>query len=247
MYNTDMATSISRMGRAAIEDQKQRCHFCNNEGKPDGCPRCGRTLQMASAVKLLSMDIPTDLVPEPYQGKTWEPPTGDDIPLHFKQFDSALQKVYDYFLSGKIPKFSLFLGAPPKTGKNQFAYCCMQTAIAQKFSVAPLLSTSDWRRLQRVSQMNPFYKLYGKYQWDTLIAMDVVFMFVDHSDERFDEIPLLKSVLDSRAAFGLSTFIISDYKLNDLVPKFHSEAYSSIYNPSDKRDMLRYPVVIHRF
>ena len=95
--------------------------------------------------------------------------------------------------------------------------------------------------------MNPFYKLYGKYKWDDLIALDVLFTFVDHSDERFDEIPLMKSMLDTRAAFGLSTFIISDYKLNDLVPRYDQEAYSSIYNPDDKRDYRRYPVVLHRF
>lgn len=243
----DNLTPATRLGRAAVAEQVTRCHRCNNEGTKEGCPRCGRTLRSAVAVKTLNLEIPTDLIPQPYQGIVWEKPNPEGLPLHIQEFDRSLEKVYNYFLSGRIPSFSLFLGAPPKSDKNKFAYCCMQTSLAQRFSVAPLLSTSDWRRLQKISQMNPFYKLYGKYQWDTLISLDVVFMFVDHSDERFDEIPLMKSVLDSRAAFGLPTFIISDYKLTDLVPRYDKETYSAIYNPSDQRDYLRYPVIIHRF
>lgn len=243
-----MRDPSTRIGRAAISDVSTRCHMCNNEGKEGGCPRCGATPKGVVTSKVLNLEVPTELIPTVYQGKVWEKPVVEEgAPLRIQQFDNALEKVYNKFLTGEIPNFSLFLGAPPKSNKTKFAYCCMQTAIAQRFTVAPLLSTSDWRRLQKVSQMNPFYKLYGKYKWDDLIALDVLFTFVDHSDERFDEIPLMKSMLDTRAAFGLSTFIISDYKLNDLVPRYDQEAYSSIYNPDDKRDYRRYPVVLHRF
>ncbi len=237
----------SRLGKIGEIEKSKVCHLCNNEGKPGGCPRCGLTPRSATSIKMLSLDVPTDIIPTPYQGVLWEKPNEPDKPLRFQQFDDSLEKVNNLFLSGKVPSFSMFIGAPPKSGKNNFAYSCMQTALAQKFSVAPLLSTADWRRLQKVSQMNPFYKLYGKYKWDDLISLDVVFMFVDHSDEKYDEIPLLKSVLDSRAAFCLPTFIISDYKLNDLVPAWNKESYSAIYNSADNRDYYRYPVVLHRF
>lgn len=243
-----MQEPVTRLGRAAAMQAKADvCHMCNNEGKEGGCPRCGRTPRAASVAKTLHFEMPTDIIPLVYQGQVWEKPVEEDLPLRIKQYDDSLETIYNKFLMGEIPKFSLFLGAPPKSDKTKFAYCCMQTSLAQGFSVAPLLSTADWRRLQKVSQTNPFYKLYGKYKWDELVALDVLFMFVDHSDERFDEIPLMKSVLDTRAAFNLSTFIISDYKLNDLVPRYNQESYSAIYNPSDKRDYQRYPVVLHRF
>ena len=224
-----------------------KCHMCGDRGKEGGCPRCGLTPRNSIKSQTLQMEIPMDIVPVNYQGSMWEKPDSEGLPLKFKEFDNKLEKVYEIFLKGVIPSFSMFIAAPPKSGKNLFAYSCMQTAFVQKFSVAPLFSTGDWRRLLKVSQMNPFYKLYGKYQWDTLVSMDVVFLFVDHSDEHNDDIPLLKSVLDARAAFGLSTFIISDYRLNDLVPKWRSNLYNIIYNPNDKRDYLRYPVILHRF
>lgn len=225
----------------------RRCPVCNSEGKEGGCSRCGLTSRKSASVRLMNFEVATDIIPNAYQGHLWQKPEGDDIPLKFQQFDSSLEQTYNKFLKGKIPQFSMFIAAPPKYGKNDFAYSCMQTSLAQKFTVAPLLSTSDWRRLYKVSQMNPFYKLYGKYQWDKLISLDVVFLFIDHSDDHYDDIPLLKSILDARAAFGLSTFIISDYRINDLVPKWNKDVYTMIYNTATPRDYLRYPIVLHRF
>ena len=224
-----------------------KCHVCNGEGKPGGCPRCGLTPRGSTDLKLAKVSVPSDIIPVPYQGVAWERVLDETLPIKFKQFDETLEKVYNMFLSGKIPAFSMFIAAPPKSGKNNFAYACMQAALANQLKVAPLLSTSDWRRLYKVSQMNPFYKLYNKYQWDFIANTDVVFLFVDHSDDHNDDIPLLKTILDTRSAFNLPTFIISDYRLNDLVPRWDQESYTMIYTSQPKRDFLRYPIIIHRF
>ena len=224
----------------------QRCHACGGKGKEGGCPRCGLTPRTSTVNLLSRMDLAADIIPIPYQGKIWDPPESPPTPAA-REFDEKLVKVRDLFLSGKIPAFSMFIASPPKYGKHAFAYTCMQTALVQQFSVAPLLSSSDWRRLYKVSQMNPFYKLYGKYKWDDLVAMDVVFLFVDHSDDRYDSISLLKDIFDTRAAFGKPTFVLSDYKLVDLTPQWNKEAYSMIYNPDSGRDHNRYPVVMQRF
>lgn len=223
------------------------CHACNNEGRQGGCPRCGRTPRKALGVKMLSFDIPTDIIPVVYQGKLWEKPEMEDKPAVYKEVDDAMETVYSMFLKGEIPGFSMFIAAPPKSGKNAFAYSCMQTALANKYEVAPYLSTGDWRRLHRISQMNPFYKLYNKYTWDDLILSDVLFLYVDHSDEHKADIPLFKSILDARASMDRSTFIMSDYKLQHLVPHWQSDLYTAIYNPDPSRDLKRYPVLLHRF
>lgn len=224
------------------------CHTCGGYGRIGGCPKCGLTPRDRPTVKALTLEIPVDTIPVTYQGKSWErPKSTEEIPLKFKDFDDKLEKVWKEFLAGRLPRFSMFIAAPPKYGKHGFAYACMQTSIAQSFSVAPLLSTSDWRRLYKVSQMNPFYKLYDKYKWDDLIAKDVVFLVVDHSDDRYDVMLLLKDILDTRAAFNKPTFIISDYKLEALVPKWGEETYTMIHNSDPSRDFNRYPVIIQRF
>lgn len=224
------------------------CHMCNDQGKPGGCPRCGLTQRnITPKIQQLNFEAVSDIIPVHYQGVMWKLPSQEGLPLKFQQYDLSLEKVYNKFLEGTIPTFSVFIAAPPKSDKTVFAYSCMQTALISKFTVAPLLSTGDWRRLLKVSQMNPFYKLYNRYKWDELIATDVVFLYIDHSDDRYDDIPLLKSIFDARSMFNLPTFVISDYKLTDLVPKWNSNVYTMIYNSDSNRDYLRYPVILHRF
>ena len=224
------------------------CHSCGGYGKEGGCPRCGATPRERVMSATIHNDVPVDLVPQTYHGKLWtKPEVTKDTPVKFKEFDANLEKVLNVFLSGQIPKFSMFIASPPKSDKHLFAYSCIQTSLVQGYSIAPLLSSSDWRRLYKISQMNPFYKLYGKYTWDNTISSDVMFMYIDHSDDRFDVVGLLKDILDTRAMFGRPTFIISDYKLTELVPHWGDKSYSSIHNTSPNRDYNRYPVVIQRF
>ena len=223
------------------------CHTCGGYGKDGGCPKCGLTPRSSVTVKSISLDLPLDVIPEVYKGKLWEHETEPNAPLTFVDFDKKLERVHSEFLNARVPKFSMFISAPPKYGKRAFAFACMQTALVQSFSVAPLFTTSDWRRLYRVSQMNPFYKLYDKYKWDDLVARDVVFLSVDYSDDRFDVVGLLKDILDTRSTFSKPTFILSDYKLEELVPRWGDASYNAIYNPDEKRDYIRYPVIIQRF
>lgn len=224
------------------------CHTCGGLGKAGGCPKCGLTPRGQVVAKTMQLDIPADIIPVTYQGKLWEKPIAtEQVIMKFRDFDDKLEKVLQEFLAGRIPKFSMFIASPAKGNKHSFAYSCMQTALVQRYSVAPMLSTSDWRRLYRVSQVNPFYKLYDHYKWDDLISMDVVFLSVDHSEDRYDVISLLKDVLDTRANFNRPTFVISDFRLTELVPQWNQQSYGIIYNPNPQRDFFRYPVVLQRF
>lgn len=231
-----------------MERFQRICHTCGDLGKEGGCPKCGRTLQTVVVRQLEVSSVSADIIPIPYQGKLWVKPEVTGVtPPKFIEFDESLTKVHNLFLSGQILTFSLYIAAPVKYGKHNFAFSCMQTAAAQGHKVAPLLSTSDWRRLYKISQMNPFYKLYDRYKWDQLVLMSVVFIMVDHSDERFDLVPLMKEILDTRARFNLATVFLSDYKLEELVPRWGSDQYSMIHNVDPERDMARYPVIIQRF
>lgn len=227
---------------------KRICHTCGGLGKEGGCPKCGLTPRKRTEVQTLHLDVPADVIPLPYQGNLWtKPELGENATARMRDFDDKLERVAQEFMSGRIPKFSMFISSPAKYGKHAFAYTCLQTALAQQFTIAPLFTTSDWRRLYRVSQMNPFYKLYDSYKWDDLIKRDVVFITVDHSEDRYDVISLLKDIYDIRSTFSFPTFVISDFRLEELVPRWGAENYSLIYNPDPKRDFNRYPVVLSRF
>lgn len=220
------------------------CHTCGNNGKDGGCPECGRTTTTLRLDKI-DLPLPVSVIPVKYQGQIWTPARQENAEV--TPIDQRMQKVLELFQSNKLPTFSLFIGRPAKNNKHFFAYSCMQTAIMAGYSVAPLLSSSDWRRLYKCSQMNPMYKLYGEYRWDELVRKDVMFLYIDHSDDKYTVISLLKDLMDTRANFNLSTIVISDYELASLVPAWKSEEYALIYNPDPQRDLLRYPAVLQSF
>lgn len=221
------------------------CRVCNDKGKEGGCPRCGKVIGNC-ALELNLMDtIPTDIIPLHYQGKFWVKP--ESHTEREKQFDTTLNKVHEKFMRGEFPTYSMFIGAPPNIDKFIFAYSCLQLAQSNGRSIAPILMTGDWRRLYRTSQQNPTYKLFNKWDWNSLITKEILFTSVDSSEDRFDIIGLLKLLYDTRALQGLPTFVISDFELTTLVPKYRSEDYLKIYNSDNKRDYYRYPVVVQRF
>lgn len=217
------------------------CPMCGGYGVAGGCPRCGK--ETGTPIKKGTKAMPTDIIPAFYQGKVWEKNTE----LAPASYYESLAKVHTEFQCGRVPAFSLFMASPDNTGKHLFAYSCMQASLSQGYSVAPMLTLSDWRRLYKVSQMNPFYKMYSKYTWDELIGLDVIFMMIDHSEERVDAMSTIKDILDTRANFSKPTFIISDYKLNSLVSRWKRDEYTLVYNPDPDRDLFRYPVVIHGY
>lgn len=222
------------------------CHACGGRGKEGGCPRCGKTPKEFVLDRLEVAVIDDSIIPESYRGRLWTKPDPTDNQV-FNDFDSHIDEFLNRFLSGEIPNFSVFISSPPKYGKVLLAYSCMQTMLTRKHTVCPLFSTSDWRRLYKVSQMNPMYKLYGKYTWDSLVLYDTVFVRIDHSDDHFDCVPLMKDLLDTRSSFGLPTFFISDYSLQSLTPRWNKDSVSFIYNNRPDRDYLRYPVILQRF
>lgn len=222
-----------------------KCPVCYDMGKKDGCPRCGKSLVKNLDLDKVSIAFNPSLIPESYQGHYWNPPVSEDFVM--ADFYKKLDKIHSIYLSAKPLPYSLFLAGPPKIGKLDFAYSALQASIAQGRTTAPLMSTSEWRRLYKIAQINPFYKMYGKYYWDDLICADVVIITVDYSDDHNDDITLMKDIYDIRARQNLSTTIISDFKLEDLVPRWNSSAYNLIYSSNPKCDRKRYPLIIHCF
>lgn len=224
------------------------CHTCNGRGLPgDGCPECGAKVNQTIDLRSTSFVINTDIIPSFYQGKTWEKPSYDGTETDLvKEIDDRVAAVQDKFLSGEKPSFSLFISCNEDYGKFIFAYSCMQAALLSGYTVAPLLSTADWKRIHKQSQINPGLKLYGNLRWDELVRRDVVFIYVDHSDDRLSDIWLLKTVLDSRATMGLGTYIISDYHLPTLSSRYNSKEYKALLSSAQKKDLNRFPIIIQR-
>ncbi len=226
---------------------QSKCTRCYDLGTPDGCPKCGKLSSSNKNKIVFSSDIDNSIIPTKYQGVVWTRPDEVKNKL-FYDFDSDLDKIHKKFLSGANLKLSLFIAAPQKYDKLTFAYSCMQAGLMNKFRVAPLLSTSDIRRLMCISQISPFFKLYKSWTYDLVMSADILFVTITHIDNnRHDDIMLLHELYDTRARLDLPTIVISDYTLESMVPKWDSKIYSVLVDIGKNADLLRYPRILQRF
>lgn len=199
------------------------------------------------------------LIPDCYDGVFWSRkkiendyteklPEKFDIPNAsndrlFVHFLDQLSKINNIFRQGGIPNKSVYIIAPPGYSKTIFAYSCMQYALANNYSVAPMIDTIELKRLLILAAENLNYKLYDKFSYDEYLTSEVVFITVTHTYYRYDAYSVLEEIINRRSRLGLSTFIISRYSLNTLYKWDKFNTLDSLKN-SNSKDCRKYPAVV---
>lgn len=161
----------------------------------------------------------------------------------FVRFLDQLTKIDGIFKEGGIPNKSVYIIAPPGYSKTVFAYSCMQHALANRYSVAPLIDTIELKRLLVLASEKLDYKLYGRFSYDDYMSSDVVFVTVTHTYYRYDAYSVLDELINRRARLGLATFVLSRYSLKTLYKWDKLGSLDSLKNSSSK-DGRKYPSVV---
>lgn len=161
----------------------------------------------------------------------------------FVRFLDQLTKIDGIFKEGGIPNKSVYIIAPPGYSKTVFAYSCMQHALANGYSVAPLIDTIELKRLLVLASEKLDYKLYGRFSYDDYMSSDVVFVTVTHTYYRYDAYSVLDELINRRARLGLATFVLSRYSLKTLYKWDKLGSLDSLKNSSSK-DGRKYPSVV---
>ena len=161
----------------------------------------------------------------------------------FVRFLDQLTKIDGIFKEGGIPNKSVYIIAPPGYSKTVFAYSCMQHALANGYSVAPLIDTIELKRLLVLASEKLDYKLYGRFSYDDYMSSDVVFVTVTHTYYRSDAYSVLDELINRRARLGLATFVLSRYSLKTLYKWDKLGSLDSLKNSSSK-DGRKYPSVV---
>ena len=161
----------------------------------------------------------------------------------FVRFLDQLTKIDGIFKEGGIPNKSDYIIAPPGYSKTVFAYSCMQHALANGYSVAPLIDTIELKRLLVLASEKLDYKLYGRFSYDDYMSSDVVFVTVTHTYYRYDAYSVLDELINRRARLGLATFVLSRYSLKTLYKWDKLGSLDSLKNSSSK-DGRKYPSVV---
>lgn len=249
------------------------CFTCGGEGLFDEvCPECGHPSKLESintsnrkesniVVKKFTEEYSKGrpLIPSKYQGVAWhrsilEKDNTDKLPSKYSdksapddrmfiRYLDQLEKINYIFANGSIPGKSAIIIAPAGYSKETFAYSCMQRALEAGFTVAPLLDTTEAKRLLVLASERVDYKLYNTIKYDDYITSDVVFLSVTHMYNRFESYSIIEEILNRRSRLGLSTFILSRYPLDDIYRWDKSNSLEVMKN-GKSNDMQKLPAVI---
>lgn len=233
------------------------CFQCGGLGFDDKvCPSCG----LPPKSKTFNFENKTDTdaflrkiedtgIPGKYKGVLWQSELLQhsfpelDSDLNFSRFVNQLDKVHKVFSSGVISSKSAIIIAPAGYSKMTFAYSCMQKALDNGLTVAPLLDTVELKRLLVLAAERPYYKLYNKVDYDSYVQSDVCFVTVTKLEQRAWAYEAIQELLDRRSRLGLGTFVMSRYDLSEISKNDRSEQFSAITTASSKDD-YKYPAII---
>lgn len=249
------------------------CFTCGGEGLMDKvCPECGHEAKISS-LNLSNRDDTEivlqkfsdeyakgmPIIPTKYQGILWnknimERDHADKLPekfgsiekkndRNFVMFLDQLEKINYLFATGSVPGKSAIIIAPAGFSKETFAYSCMQRALDNDYSVAPLLDTTEVKRLLILASEKVDYKLYNSIKYDDYITSDVMFITVTHMYSRYESFSTIEEILNRRSRLGLSTFIISRYPLDDLYRWDKTDSLYAMKN-SKSKDLQKLPAII---
>lgn len=208
----------------------EHCFKCGGEGFIDEkCPSCGREPKKLNLSSLPEKEVIQFIqdskivdIPEEYIGVEWS----DNIfwRNHSDKVNSdgskdrlldhyvnQLRRIHDIFAEGRLPGKGAIIISPSTYSKVVWAYSCMQHALRNKFTVAPLLDTLEVHRLLSLGAESPKYKLYGEIGHDEYIMSEVVFITVTKTEYRKSSYSVIQEILDRRSRKGLPTFVISRY------------------------------------
>lgn len=237
------------------------CYVCGGKGFMNKvCPECGHPM-IKRSIDFSKVDtddfrdkLETLRVPDQYKGVTWD----GEILKHFKTCDQnnsgfdkyikQLDKIHSIFAAGKVPLKSAIIISPAGYSKRIFAYSCMQRALLSGWSVAPVLDTIELKRLLVLSADKPSYRLYSCIDYDEYVMSDVCFVEVTKLPQHAYAAPTVQEVLDRRGRLGKSTFILSNFTLDEM-SKFDSFGSFSAIKNQGIVDNYKYPAIIpfHKF
>lgn len=233
------------------------CFVCGNAGFPDkDCPSCGREAK----IKSMNLDFRDDaekyvtqagmqVIPDHYKGVIWSgevlKSTKSDLEndLNFQSFVQGLESINAVFAKGLLSRQSAIIIAPAGFSKMTFAFSCMQRAVDNGFTVAPLLDTVEIKRLLTLAGDNPNYKACKSINYDEYIVADVLFATVTKLAAREWAFETIQELIDRRARKGLSTFIISRYDLAEISKKDYANQFAATATAVSD-DGCKYPAVI---
>lgn len=236
---------------------KKHCFTCGGHGFLDKeCPECGlkphsmNLDRKPEEAKQLVVASKKCKIPAEYMGLEWSKERLCRAHLDrehdqlFQRYASQLEKIHDIFVAGRIPSKSAIIVAPPQHSKVIFAYSCMQFALMNGLSVAPLFDSQEVKRLLVLAAERPTESVLG-IGYDEYVESDIVFITITKTTYRNGAYQVIQEMLDKRSRKGLPTFFISRYNIATLSAWDSSKSFGYIVDRNNTENSLKYPAIIN--
>ncbi len=226
-----------------------QCYRCRDIGIEGGCPDCNKVKEISGnpAVEVTEEVLDQYKVPKFYRASKWNSKVLSEaypeLATHrtFRDYISQLDKIYESFKSGNIPSQSVFIIAPPRRGKQVFAFSCMQAAINHGYACAPVLDSSEWRRLNLLATERPTSKELKTFgcTLEQVLNADILFLTVD-KDNFSGAYRAIESLIDKRSRRDKPTIVISRYSLEQMSFLDYDDNFKHIVDKTRRLNQLKY-------
>lgn len=229
------------------------CYRCRDLGEIDGCPDCQKikSLGPMGSISVTKENLTRHQVPVEYQNIQWDPIILETTHPHmigdpsFTAYCEQLTKLIEIFRRGELPQQSAIIVAPRSFAKLTFAYCCMNYGISNGYTVAPLLDTTEVKRINELSADN--YTTYTSYKLpkiEELIGSDILFITVD-KDRYGTALRTIESIMDKRSRQGRATIVLSRFTTKVMSQFEKRNSYDSLFEPTRRFNNKKFPVYLY--
>lgn len=232
--------------------ENEECPICRNKGLLDGCPECGKELNIFnSPERKIDFSESKVFIPEYYVNRIWNMEQAlttlpdDNSMNYYKNFYHKLNYLLNGIQQGKTLHNSAIVSAPANYSKSVWVYSCIQSLIVQNKKVVPLISTSEYQRLYNMDVYKPYnnYK-YQDFTIEEYNTADILFVEIPDDEAYMYAYETVLKIINIRARFDKPTVFITNVPISKLIAKDYSGTLIRYINEGSDGNPYKYLTAI---
>lgn len=217
------------------------CGNCNDNGKPAGCPKCGKyhfgTVVIEEELKDNNYNIPAY-----YRTNQWDP-------LKVKHSDNigtnAVLDIVNNMVSqtamGKALGASYIILLPYGHGKKTGMFTIIQQYLKNKLTVAPVMDVASLAIMENNFRLNEKDSL---ETWKKIINSDLTCVYGVDFSARYHTMKLFLNICSIRGLQGKPTLLFAENSLQDLRSNYLVDNLVTENNTKDIGCRLSHPFIL---
>lgn len=217
------------------------CANCNDQGLPDGCPKCGKyyfgTVVTEEEVKHADFTIPAYYRKNQWDAMKIKPSDNVGTSSVLKVIDNMITQV----ASGKELSASYVILLPYGHGKKTAMFTIIQHYLKNGFTVAPVVDIATLAIMENNFRLNEKEAI---KMWQKLISSDLVCVYGVDFSARYLTMKLFLNLCSIRGLQGKPTLQFAENSLQDLRSTYIADNLTPDNNTKDIGCRLSHPYIL---